>query len=149
MDYKREGTEAVRVTPAVAKKKMNNNTASVHICKNMTNREDVMSIQLFISRNIHNLSLSKATNEQPKIHNSFNCYSDTQSHTSAPNYEVLILTSETPTPCCPEGTPVWFSASERYSGNGKHAEEEENRTGSARLKPQQVRSQVARTIHIG
>lgn len=54
--------------------------------------------------------------------------------------KALVLTSGTPTPCCPEGTPVWFSASERYSGNGKHAaEEENNRT--------EVRSQVRGDIH--
>ena len=45
------------------------------------------------------------------------------------NLQVMILTSETPTPCCLEGTPVWFSANERYSGSGTHAVEDENKQG--------------------
>lgn len=63
-------------------------------------------------------------------------YNNPQSHTCVLHFQgfhlnlkVLILTSETPTPCCPEGTPVWFSASEKYSGSGRHAVEEENKPG--------------------
>lgn len=39
-------------------------------------------------------------------------------------FVVRLLTSETPTPCCPEDTPAWFLANGRCSGSGTHAEEE-------------------------
>lgn len=39
----------------------------------------------------------------------------------------MTLTSETPTLGCLGGTPVWFLASEKYSGNGRHAVEEKNK----------------------
>lgn len=38
-------------------------------------------------------------------------------------FVVLLLTSETPTPCYREDTPAWFLASGRCSGSGTHAEE--------------------------
>lgn len=52
--------------------------------------------------------------------------------------EVVKLTSETPTLCCPEDTPVWSSASERCSGNEKRAAETNNRVTTPLYRAQAV-----------
>lgn len=102
----------VRVMFVEAKKEVNNNPTSVRICGRMRHRGRTVNTNI----NFKNFSLSEATKEQPSQ----------DSHICTAFSQLTILTSETPTPCCPEGTPVWFSTSGKYSGNGRHAGKEKN-----------------------
>lgn len=120
LDYKWEGKE-VRGGGFLQRKQRSDNTANVHICKKQ--RDGVLSIQLFVFTQYIQLVTPSGNEQDPRFTKLSHLYMKPHICTTS---KALVLTSETPTPCCPEGTPVWFSASERYSGNGKHAEEEEN-----------------------
>lgn len=115
--------EEVMVTHVEANEGFNNNTASVHICENIIEKERDIIV---------NSAFHWAANEKPNNDVNY-CYNDLQTLTLAHTHlcytfqeglfkrHLMILTSETPTLCCPEGTPVWSSASGKYSGNGRHA----------------------------